>query len=98
MSRQSSSKKTPPMNADAKKNLRAVIKEYLVTDDRLPENKLLELLISAVTKPTSDQPLVVQQRIEGTRANKLFRTPPNKFTDDDRRFYEAVDDFRTEES
>jgi hypothetical protein len=83
------------MNADAKKNLRAVITEYLVVDNRISEDKLLELLIDAVTKPTTDQPLVVQLHIEGTRANKLYLTPSNAFTEDDRRFYEDVDDFRT---
>lgn len=82
---------------DAKKNLRAVIAEYLILDERLPEDKILELLIDAVTKPTSDQPLVVQLHIKGTRANKLYQTPPNAFTEDDRRFYEGVDDFRTKD-
>lgn len=81
----------------AKTNLRAVIKEYLVIDERLPEDKLLELLIDAVTKPTSDQALVVQLHIPGTRANKLYCTPSNKFTEDDRRFFADVDDFRTED-
>ena len=85
------------MNKDAKTNLRAVIAEYLTLDDRLPENKILELLIDAVTRPTSEQPLVVQLHIKGTRANKLYQTPPNAFTEDDRRFYAAVDDFRTKD-
>lgn len=79
---------------DAKKNLRAVIAEYLVLDDRVTEDKILKLLIDAVTKPTSEQALVVQLHIKGTRANKLYRTPENKFTEDDRRFYEGIDDFR----
>lgn len=83
------------MNKDAKTNLRAVIAEYLVLDERLPEDKILELLIDAVTKPTREQALVVQLHIKGTRANKLYQTPSNAFTEDDRRFYEGVDDFRT---
>lgn len=80
---------------DAKKNLRAVITEYLIPDDRVTADKILELLIDAVTKPTSEQALVVQLHIKGTRANKLYQTPENKFTEDDRRFYGDVDDFRT---
>ena len=80
---------------DAKTNLRAVIKEYLIPDERLPEDKLLELLIDAVTKPAHEQALVVQLHIKGTRANKLYQTPSNAFTEDDRRFYDGVDDFRT---
>ena len=83
------------MNKDAETNLRAVIAEYLVIDERVPEAKILELLIEAVTKPASAQPLVVQLHIKGTRANKLYQTPPNAFTEDDRRFYAAVNDFRT---
>jgi hypothetical protein len=84
-------------NKDAKTNLRAVIAEYLVLDERLSEDKILELRIDAVTKPTSEQPLVVQLHIKGTRTNKLYQTPSNVFTEDDRRFYEAVDDFRTKD-
>lgn len=82
---------------DAKKNLRGVIAEYLIVDERLPKGKILELIIDAVTKPTIDQPLVVQLHIKGTRANKLYQTPSNAFTEDDRRFYEDVDDFRTKD-
>lgn len=80
---------------DAKKNLRAVIAEFLVLDESVSEDKILELLIDAVTKPTSAQPLVVQLHITGTRANKLYKTPSNAFTEDDRHFYAGVDDFRT---
>jgi hypothetical protein len=82
---------------DAKQNLRAVLAEYFIPDDRVPADKILELLIDAVTKPTSEQPLVVQLHIEGTRANKLYKTPPSAFTEDDRHFYAGVDDFRTED-
>lgn len=84
-------------HTDAKINLRAVIAEYLACDEGLPEDKILELLIDAVTKPTSDQALVVQLHIQGTRANRLYRTPSNAFTENDRRFYEGVDDFRTKD-
>jgi hypothetical protein len=79
---------------ESKRNLRAVIAEYCTLDDCIPEDKILELLIGAVTKPTIEQPLVVQCRVKGTRANKLYHTPENKFTDEDQRFFEGVDDFR----
>ena len=85
------------MNKDAKANLRAIIAEYFTADDRIPEDKLLDLVIDAVTKPTSEQPLIVQLYIEGTRAYKLYRTLHSAFTEDDRRFYSAIDDFRTRE-
>ena len=80
---------------NAKAHLRAVITEYLVLDDRVTEDKILELLIDAVTKPTCDQPLVVQQHIKGTRAHKLANTPTCEMTEDDYRFLSSVDDFRT---
>lgn len=79
---------------EAKRHLRAVAKEYLILDERLPEDKILDMLIDAVTKPTSDQPIVLQQHIKGTRAYKLYRTPTNEMTEDDRRFLDGVDDFR----
>lgn len=82
---------------NAKAHLRALITEYLILDDRVPEDKILELLIDAVTKPTRDQPLVVQQHIKGTRAHKLYHTPTNALTEDDRRFLGTVDDFRMED-
>lgn len=83
------------MNPNARKHLRAIIAEYFVVDDRVPEAKLLELLIGAVIKPTRDQPLVVQTRVAGTRAHKLYNTPSNALTEDEQRFLEGIDDFRT---
>ena len=82
---------------NAKAHLRAVIAEYLVLDDCVSEDKILELLIDAVTKPTCDQPLVLQLHIEGTRAYKLANTTPSEMTEDDYRFLSAVDDFRTDD-
>lgn len=82
-------------DARAKAHLRAVIHEYLIPDDRLDEDKLLELLIDAVTRPTSEQPLVIQQQIEGTRAYRLYRTKSSALDEDDQRFLAEVDDFRT---
>lgn len=78
----------------AKAHLRAICAEYLVLDDRIAEDKLLELLIDAVTKPTCDQPLVIQRYVEGTRAYKLHHTSFSAMTEDDRRFLGAIDDFR----
>ena len=79
----------------AKKHLRAVMHEYLIIDERIPKDKLLDLLIDAVIRPTNAQPLVLQQHIEGTRAHKLYRTKSSDLTEDDQRFLDSVDDFRT---
>lgn len=78
----------------AKAHLRAICAEYLVLDDRISEDKLLELLVGAVTKPTSDQPLVIQRYVEGTRAYRLHHTPFSAMTEDDRRLLSSIDDFR----
>ena len=81
--------------SNAKAHLRALITEYLILDDHVPEDKILELLIDAVTKPTRDQPLVVQQHIKGTHAHKLYHTPTTALTKNDQHFLDTVDNFRT---
>jgi len=79
---------------NAKDHLRAVIAEYFVVDDRVQEDKLLDLLVTAVTKPTEEQPLIVQSHLEGTRAHRLYNTRDRDLTDEDRHYLDQVDDFR----
>ena len=86
----------PKSDPRAKDHLRAVIKEYLVTDELLTEEKLLDLLVDAVTKSTDEQPRVVQLHVEGTRANRLYRTRSNALTEEDQAYLDEVDYFRTE--
>jgi hypothetical protein len=78
-----------------KQHLRAVIAEYLRIDDRVPEDKLLDIIIDALQKPTVELPLILQIHIPGTRAYKLHRTPSNELTEDDEKFNASIDDFRT---
>ena len=81
--------------ATKKRHLRAVLAEYFTMDARVPEDKLLDLIIDSVQKPTDELPLILQIHIVGTRAYKIHRTPDVDLTEDDRRFRETIDDFRT---
>jgi hypothetical protein len=81
--------------ATKKRHLRAVLAEYFILDNRVPEDKLLDLIIDSVQKPTDELPLILQIHIIGTRAYKLHRTPHNEMTEDDKRFLDTIDDFRT---